>query len=112
MMTQKKLYPGQPGTKKLVERYGENLLCVRYGYDPDGKRKLKTVELIIAETPWQPVADEIPPTQIMRLWIPYDEVELQDGVKAAGGKWNAQEQAWKLAYGEILELGLIDYLME
>ncbi len=40
------------------------------------------------------------------------EVELQDGVKAAGGKWNAQEQAWKLPYGEILELGLTDYMME
>ena len=112
MITQKKLYPGQPGTKKLVERYGENLLCVRYHDDPVGKRRVKTVELVVAETPWQPAGDEIPWSQITRLWLPYDEVELLDSVKAAGGKWNAQEQIWEIAYGEALELGLTDYMME
>ena len=120
MITRKKLYPGQPGTKKLAERYGENLLCVRYHDDPAGKRSLKTVELIVEETPWQPAAEEKPLTQIMsqttrhavRVWIPYDEVELLDAVKAAGGKWNAQYQLWELAYSEILELGLTDYMME
>ena len=30
MLAQKKLKPGQPGTKKLVEEYGSRLLCVRY----------------------------------------------------------------------------------
>ena len=28
------LKPGQKGTKKLVERYGDALVCVRYRYDP------------------------------------------------------------------------------
>ncbi|MCI0693834.1 hypothetical protein L0337_17735 [candidate division KSB1 bacterium] len=112
MITRKKLYPGQPGTKKLMERYGENLLCVRYHDDPAGKRKLKTVELIVAETPWQLTVDEFPLSQIKRLWIPYDDLELQDCVKAAGGKWTPQEQIWKIAYGKILDLGLTDYMME
>lgn len=112
MITQKKLYPGQPGTKKLMERYGESLLCVRYHDDPAGKRRLKTVELVVAETPWQPVVEEIPLLQIMRVWLPYDEMDLLDSVKAAGGKWNAQYQLWELVYREILELGLTDYMME
>lgn len=38
------LRPGQNGTKKLVKKYGTNLIMVRYRYF-DGFR-LKTVELI------------------------------------------------------------------
>jgi hypothetical protein len=30
MKTRVKLKPGQKGTKKLVERYGDALVCVRY----------------------------------------------------------------------------------
>lgn len=33
MKTTKKLMPGQPGTKKLFEQYGSDLVCVRYRYD-------------------------------------------------------------------------------
>jgi hypothetical protein len=45
--------PGQPGTKKLVERYGDNLICVRYRYDEDKMMMYKTIEIIIDEKPWQ-----------------------------------------------------------
>lgn len=116
----RKLFPGQPGTKKLVERYGEDLLCVRYRYDSEGKRRLKTVELIVEETPWQPATEEIHWSQIIsqttrdavRVWIPYDELELQRQVEAVGGKWNPQQKVWELPYREVLKLGLTDYVME
>jgi hypothetical protein len=108
----RKLFPGQPGTKKLVERYGENLLCVRYRYDPEGKRRLKTVELIVEKTPWQPAVDKIPLNQIMRIWLPYDELELQKEVEIAGGKWNPQLRVWELPYRAVLELELADYTVE
>ncbi len=33
--------PGQNGTKRYMEKYGDRLLCVRYRYDkPKGKRAL------------------------------------------------------------------------
>jgi hypothetical protein len=108
----KKLQPGQPGTKSLLERYGESLLCVRYRYDPKGKKRLKTVELVVEEMPWQPVAEEIPLAKIMRVWIPHDELELQKQVQAANGKWNPQQRVWELPYREVLELGLREFLME
>jgi hypothetical protein len=108
----KKLQPGQPGTKRLLERYGENLLCVRYRYDPESKRRLKTVELIVEEIPWQAVKEKIPSSQMVRLWIPYDEFDLQRQVQAARGKWNQQQEVWELPYREVLELGLSEYLME
>ena len=48
------LQPGQDGTRKLVEKYGDRLLYVRYRYDPVRKRRVKTVELIEEEVPWLP----------------------------------------------------------
>jgi len=47
------LRPGMPGTKRLVARYGERLVCVRYLYDEIRSRRLKTVERVIEETPWR-----------------------------------------------------------
>jgi hypothetical protein len=35
METRLTLRPGMPGTKKLVARFGERLVCVRYLYDPE-----------------------------------------------------------------------------
>ena len=54
MRTQVTLQPGQKGTKKLYDRYGDQLVCVRYRYDAARQRRLKTVELIVEEVPWRP----------------------------------------------------------
>ena len=42
------------GTPKLLARYGEQLVCVRYRYDAARKVRHKTVELIIETVPWVP----------------------------------------------------------
>jgi serine kinase of HPr protein (carbohydrate metabolism regulator) len=52
MQTRLTLRPDQPGTRKLVEAYGERLLRVRYVYDAAAGRRLKTVELVIESVPW------------------------------------------------------------
>ena len=54
METRLTLRPGQNGTKKLLERYGERLVRVRYLYDVKTGRRLKTVELIVEAVPWRP----------------------------------------------------------
>ena len=46
--------PGQKGTKKLVERFGERLIFVRYRYDPQRRRSYTTAELIVDERYWAP----------------------------------------------------------
>jgi len=43
------LKPGQKGTKQLLAQYGDRLICVRYRYDVQRKKRLKTVELLVAE---------------------------------------------------------------
>ena len=37
---QRKLAPGQPGTKKYFKKYGKNLVYVRYKYDSAKKEKI------------------------------------------------------------------------
>ncbi|QTA91774.1 Uncharacterized protein dnm_078480 [Desulfonema magnum] len=54
MNIRRNLKPGQKGTKKLAEIYGDSLVCVRYRYDEKRKKRLKTVEIIIDETDWKP----------------------------------------------------------
>ncbi len=46
------LRPGMAGTKKLLARYGERLLCVRYRYDSATGRRVKTAELIVQDIAW------------------------------------------------------------
>ncbi len=46
------LKPGQKGTKRLQDRYGDRLVCVRYRYDEESGKRFKTVELIVEEADW------------------------------------------------------------
>ena len=48
------LRPGDRGTIRLVRKYGEKLIRVRYRYDLETQKCVKTVELIIDERPWAP----------------------------------------------------------
>src|SRR5260221_6007040 len=46
------LRPGMAGTKKLLARYSERLVCVRYRYDRATGRRIKTAELILQDVAW------------------------------------------------------------
>jgi hypothetical protein len=106
------LQPGQPGTKKLVERYGDNLVCVRYRYDEENGTILKTIEIIIDKRPRQTEAKMIPKNKIMNIRISIDEIESRKRVKSAGGKWDPQRQVWQLSYEKVTELGLSDRIVD
>lgn len=54
LRTRLTLAPGENGTKKVVQRYGDRLVAVRYRYDAERRLRLKTVELIEEQTPWIP----------------------------------------------------------
>ena len=54
MKTRLILKPGQRGTKNLVKKYGDALLCVRFRYDAERQQRMKTVELIVERTDWVP----------------------------------------------------------
>jgi hypothetical protein len=45
--TKASLAPGQKGTLKMYEKYGDDLYCVRYRYNRELGIRIKTVELIV-----------------------------------------------------------------
>jgi len=85
MQARSKLKPGQKGTRKLVELYGSRLVCVRYRYDEQSRKRFKTVELIVEESQWTP--PPIKPDKLVGVRVELNETELQRKVKLAGGKW-------------------------
>lgn len=100
MKSRLNLKPGQKGTKSLVEKYGKALLYVRYRYDEIRGVRLKTVELVVEEKPWQPRMqhrDE----DIVPVMVNYSEKALQARLKEVGGRWDSQAKLWRVAYGAI-----------
>jgi hypothetical protein len=78
------LKPGQKGTKQLLAQYGNRLVCVRYRYDVQWKKRFKTVELIVAEHEREPPAPRFTDDAIVGVRVGFAEVEVRDQVKQAG----------------------------
>jgi hypothetical protein len=94
----KTLRPGQDGTKKLLRRYGEALVCVRYREAEGGRTRRITVELIIEEA------------QIQRreLWtsIPAGRTDLRAAAMKAGARWDHIRKQWLMRIKTAQTLGL------
>lgn len=106
MRTRLTLRPTQDGAKQLYDRDGERLICVRYRYDERKKRRWKTVELIVEESPWEPTPQSYQHDTIVALQVTAQERSVRQHIKAAGGKWNPKDVVWELPYGQALALGL------
>lgn len=106
MIVYRKIPRGKAGTKKLIERYGDDLVCVRYRYDTDLKWMTKTIELKVEERPWEPRPGRIPVNKIVAIHVDFKEMELRLAIKSAGGKWDPDRKCWLLPYREVLAMGL------
>jgi hypothetical protein len=86
MRTGLNLKPGERGTKRLVDQFGDRLVCVRCRYDEEQKKRFKTVELIVEEIPWEPRSVRRS-DQIVGVAVKWGEAELAGQVKlrAANG---------------------------
>ena len=111
MITKRTLYPGQPGAKKWIKKYGQNLLCVRYKYDQNTQKKMITVELVADMQEWHKDLRRIPKNKIVPLKIKFGEVDLGIRVRALGGTWNREKKVWELPFGVVQALGLTDRIV-
>jgi len=94
------LKPGQKGTKRLVEQFGDKLLCVRYRYDEIRQVRMKTVEIIVDEWPFNPLLQHRD-KDIVAVMVPFTRIALRDRLKAAGGRWDPEEKIWWVQFGAI-----------
>src|SRR5215472_8825198 len=112
MRTLLHLKPGKKGTKQLLAQYGDRLICVRYRYDAQWKKRLKTVELIVAEREWEPPPPRFVVDMIVGVRVGFAEVELREQVKQAGGKWHRGRKVWELRYHHVVALKLEARIIE
>ena len=106
------LKPGQRGTKKLAKEYGDRLLCVLYRYDEERSRRLKTVELVVEETPWRPEGRRaVRKEDIVSLRVEWQESTLRAALKGAGGKWNPRTRLWELRYDRVVDISMEDRIV-
>jgi len=101
----KKLAPGQPGAKRLTQRWGEQLVCVRYRQDLASGRRYTTVELLVDEGPI-PVDMRLPDTLHVR--VAYGERDLGRALRQQGGQWDRSHQVWQIGKDAVKRLDLFD----
>jgi hypothetical protein len=113
MHTRVTLRPGAKGTKKLSEEFGTRLLCVRYRYDLKRQRRLKTVEIIVDETPWKPTSLDDSQSEKGRhtngqvgIRISFTDTELRETIIESGGDWDPELKLWFLPKSIVKALGL------
>ena len=107
----RKISAGKPGTKKITEQYGDDLVCVRYKYDREKRIKYKTVELIIDRGLWNPDLAKKNSKKV-EVIIYFNEIELSKKIKAAGGNWNPKEKVWEINFKTAKELGVTDRIIK
>lgn len=109
METRLTLRPGQSGTKKLLERYGERLVRVRYLYDPQAGRRLKTVE-IVESVAWHPRPRQPRrrDDEIVTERIAFQETELRERAKRLGAVWRPAQKLWEITWRDAKRLGIAE----
>lgn len=100
--------PGQDGTKKLLARFGERLVCVRYRYDAARGLRHKTVELIVDSVPWRPLPRRVRrgDDDIVAVRIAWRESDLRERAKRLGAVWRPAQKLWELRWGDVKRLQL------
>jgi hypothetical protein len=95
----KTLRPGDPGTLKLLRRYGHALVCVRYRENSQGDTRRVTVELALEDNPIQ--------QRMIWTTIPKDRADLRAAAMKQGAVWNSQEKRWQMTVRLAKALGLV-----
>lgn len=100
MKAHKHLKPGENGTLRLVERFGDTLLCVRYRYDAIRDIRIKTAEIIVDEKPGKGVP-RIRETDKVLVQVPFSMKALRERLKSVGAKWDPEQKLWCVRWGLI-----------
>jgi hypothetical protein len=116
-----RLRPGQNGTKKLVEKYGDRLVAVRYRYDEYTRTGLKTVELVEQSQPWSPSQScantsrrsrDPAPSDRLGVRVGYNKVEPRDRVKPVRWIRPPEDRMSELTYAQIEAMGLEERIVQ
>ena len=95
MSLENEAVPGQNGTKKWVEKYGDKLVTVRYRYDEKNGKRYTTVEIIAEEGTWRQDKNSLQitrnPADRLGIRVAGYEKAIRKKVKQAGGIWRPRQ---------------------
>ena len=106
------LRPGEAGTRKLVARFGDKLVCIRYRVDAARGVRYTTVELIVDQAPLterrvNPSSSSFPDRNPMvGVKIFFREDVLREKAKEEGAIWRPRQKLWEMPLQTARRLGL------
>lgn len=95
------ILPQQHGARRWAEQYGQQLVTVRYRYDPVSGLRHTTVEIVVESAPWKPA---VPATALIH--VAYEEEDLRRQLRARGATWEAGLRRWRAPLSLLKELHL------
>ena len=104
--------PQDKETRQLFNQYGEQLLCIRYYYDLENRVRLRTVELVVDETPFHSTVfaqDHVSPppaTPYVGVIVEREETGIVESLEAMGGFWSAGDRLWYAPELYVRRIGL------
>ena len=101
----KTLRPLQPGTLKLLQRFGSGLVCVRHREDTQRQTRYTTVEIVIDSAPRKNRQRD---GQWVEVRIEWRESTLRARAKSLGARLDPQTALWRMPHRAARILGLID----
>ena len=113
----KTLRPGDSGTKKFVEHYGEQLVTVRYRRDTKHNRHLTTIELIVDERlppihGVQTTANTRRRFELLAVRVGFNELDCRQAIMRVGGQWDKVQKVWWVKREELVAMRLLDRVVE
>jgi hypothetical protein len=87
---------------------------VRYLYDPQTRRRLKTAELIVESVPWtasiqQPRRRD---DEIVAVRVAFEETELSARAMRLSAVWRAAHRLWEISWSNAKRLGIADRVVQ
>ena len=81
---------------------------MRYLYDELSGRRLKTVEIVIEQTPWRgrPRRPRRNDHDLVGVRIGWNETDLRIAVKKTGAIWRPRQKLWEMTWDAVRALGI------
>jgi hypothetical protein len=117
MKVLKTFRPNDAGAKRLRNRFGESLVCVRYRLDE--LNDTLSSRWSSSSTPRgsddaSPAPPRIPPARedtLVAVTVHYRETAARELVKQAGGRWRPELRAWELPLSVAERVGLANRIV-
>ncbi len=95
--------PEQAGARKLAQRYGKELFCVRHRVSSDGMHRLTTVELLVSV---EPMRRRTALDAEVAVRLDFRDRQHRSALQQQGARWDAATKVWRLPRRVAIQLGL------